>query len=269
MEAPFIKSLIMKGFLSYGPNAVEVPLGPLNVLIGPNGSGKSNLVEAISVLRAVPKDLPLPIRKGGSVRDWLWKGTTEANFARLEIIVAKEWVAPGNAVHYRLDFGAEGDSFTVLEERTRKRVQYQNPLQTVFLLRRRERQADDQREQRQARAASRGSQPRPIHFVPAPRPGQLPGNHKACRFAGERPSSSSPPIPMCSSTRSAIRRRASWSAKRTMKERTFGGSNRPLSENPSKTILSAISGPAEISAEQDGSCPPVCRRRRRQQSPSK
>ncbi len=117
METAFIKSLNMKGFLSYGPNAVEIPLGPLNVLIGPNGSGKSNLVEAISILRAVPKDLPLPIRKGGSVRDWLWKGTEEADFARLEIIVAEDRVVSGKSVRYRLDFGVEGDSFTVLEER--------------------------------------------------------------------------------------------------------------------------------------------------------
>lgn len=118
--SPLLKSIALQGFLSYGPEAVTIPLTPLNVLIGPNGSGKSNLVEALSVLRAVPKDLPLPIRQGGGVKDWLWReGKTVAALARLEILFAKGQVAePGKpAVRYRLVFGAEGGSFTVIDER--------------------------------------------------------------------------------------------------------------------------------------------------------
>lgn len=119
---PLLKSITLQGFLSYGPEAVTIPLTALNVLIGPNGSGKSNLVEALSVLRAVPKDLPLPIRQGGGVKDWLWReGTTAADEARLEILLAEGHVArlaPENpAIRYRLVFGAEGGSFTVLDER--------------------------------------------------------------------------------------------------------------------------------------------------------
>lgn len=119
---PLLKSITLEGFLSYGPEAVTIPLAPLNVLIGPNGSGKSNLVEALSVLRAVPKDLPLPIRQGGGVKDWLWRANhTGAASARLEILFAEGKVAssaPGKpAVRYRLVFGAEGGSFTVLDER--------------------------------------------------------------------------------------------------------------------------------------------------------
>lgn len=64
---PLIKQLRLDSFLSFGPQASPLDLGPLNVLIGPNGAGKSNLVEAFSVLRAVPADLPLPIRTGGGV----------------------------------------------------------------------------------------------------------------------------------------------------------------------------------------------------------
>jgi predicted ATPase len=115
---PLLKSITLQGFLSYGPEAVEIPLTALNVLIGPNGSGKSNLVEALSVLRAVPKDLPLPIRQGGGVKDWLWReGTAGSTQARVEILLAEGQVAKDASVRYRLVFGAEGGSFTVIDER--------------------------------------------------------------------------------------------------------------------------------------------------------
>ncbi len=122
-SAALLKSIGLKGFLSFGPDLVTIPLTPLNVIIGPNGSGKSNLVEAVSVLRAVPRDLPLPIRRGGGVRDWLWKAadgriagdaTIEAVFGEGRVAVAEQG-AP--AVRYRLVFGVEGDSFVVVDER--------------------------------------------------------------------------------------------------------------------------------------------------------
>ena len=43
-------------------------------MIGPNGSGKSNLIEAISILKAAPGDLSAPIREGGGIAEWVWKG---------------------------------------------------------------------------------------------------------------------------------------------------------------------------------------------------
>ena len=105
---PLLTSISLEGFLSYGPETVTCPLTALNVLIGPNGSGKSNLIEALSVLRAVPRDLPLPIRQGGGVKDWLWRdGKAAATQARLEIEVGAGHVAlsrPRAAVRYRLVF---------------------------------------------------------------------------------------------------------------------------------------------------------------------
>ncbi len=119
--APLLKSLTLHGFLSFGPEAATIPLTGLNVVLGPNGSGKSNLVEALAVLRAVPQDLPMPIRQGGGVRDWLWKGATEAKEATIEAIFYEGQVATASsgpvAVRYRLTFGAEGDSFVVIDER--------------------------------------------------------------------------------------------------------------------------------------------------------
>ena len=98
---PLLKAISLEGFLSFGHGTEGFPLEPLNVVIGPNGSGKSNLVEALSILRAVPRDLPRPIRQGGRVRDWLWtpeaQGTggsaSETPFARIEVLrlLASRW----------------------------------------------------------------------------------------------------------------------------------------------------------------------------------
>jgi predicted ATPase len=60
-----IQSIKLQNFLSFGPDAGEIELKSLNVLIGPNASGKSNLIEAIGFLRASPIDLVSPIRDGG------------------------------------------------------------------------------------------------------------------------------------------------------------------------------------------------------------
>jgi predicted ATPase len=118
-----IRSLHLDGFLSFGPESEPVVLSDLNVLIGPNGSGKSNLVDAFDVLRAAPGDLPVPIRHGGGVHDWTWKGPegSEADRCTLEVTFGPGVIVPSRpsapAVRYRLVFGAEGDRFTVLDER--------------------------------------------------------------------------------------------------------------------------------------------------------
>ena len=48
----FIERLQVKGLLSFGPDGIDLPLEPLNVIIGPNGSGKSNLLQVLALLRA-------------------------------------------------------------------------------------------------------------------------------------------------------------------------------------------------------------------------
>lgn len=117
-----IESITMEGFLSFGPDSVTVDLQPLNVLIGPNGSGKSNFVEALAVLRALPKDLPLPIREGGGVRDWLWKGPPAASKATIETVFSPDPDTPAvPAIRHRFEFGAQADAFIVLDERVENR----------------------------------------------------------------------------------------------------------------------------------------------------
>ena len=81
----FIRAIRLDGILSYGPGTPEFPLEPLNVLIGPNASGKSNLIEALSLLAAAPRDLRAPILEGGDVSDWLWKGGIAPDGATLEV----------------------------------------------------------------------------------------------------------------------------------------------------------------------------------------
>lgn len=122
-ESPSLLSQIkLTDFLSFGPGDHTVELRPLNVFIGPNGCGKSNLVEAFSVLRAVPRDLPLPIRQGGGVDEWIWRAdkATRANSAAVEVLFSAGQVTKkptDQRVRYRVQFGSEGGAFVVLDER--------------------------------------------------------------------------------------------------------------------------------------------------------
>lgn len=116
-----LSQIKLNNFLSFGPGEQTFDLRRLNVLIGPNGSGKSNLVEAFSVLRAVPRDLPLPIRLGGGVDEWLWRGgkLDRADFAELEILFdAGQVKNDGERVRYRVEFGSEAGGVVVLDERS-------------------------------------------------------------------------------------------------------------------------------------------------------
>ena len=72
-------SIHLKNVLSF--RNAKVALAPLNVVIGPNASGKSNLVEAFSLLQAVPDDLARFFRLNGPILDWIWKGDTESGDA--------------------------------------------------------------------------------------------------------------------------------------------------------------------------------------------
>lgn len=101
--------------LSFGPDAREVELRPLNVLIGPNGSGKSNLIEAISLFKAAPQDLVEPIREGGGIGAWIWKGEAASRTAQIESIIENP---NGNqALRYALTFAQAGQRFELSDER--------------------------------------------------------------------------------------------------------------------------------------------------------
>ena len=73
-KPPLFQRIKAQNLLSFGPDGIDLELGPLNVLIGPNGSGKSNFLEIFSLLKAAPQTLAAPVREGGGVQEWVWKG---------------------------------------------------------------------------------------------------------------------------------------------------------------------------------------------------
>lgn len=85
-DTRFIKSIRLRNLLSFGPDSEPVELKPLNVLIGPNASGKSNFIDAISILQAAPRDISMPLREGGGVREWIWKGKKKDDSADIETV---------------------------------------------------------------------------------------------------------------------------------------------------------------------------------------
>ena len=109
-----IRHIRQTNLLSFGPDSEEIELKRLNVLIGPNGSGKSNLLESIDILRSAPRDLVAPIREGGGIHDWIWRGNPEGA-ARIEAIV--ENPQGSQALRYWLGFAERGQRFELIEER--------------------------------------------------------------------------------------------------------------------------------------------------------
>ncbi|HEX5715763.1 MAG TPA: AAA family ATPase [Thermoanaerobaculia bacterium] len=110
-----IRHLKVSGLLSFGPKGIDLPLGPLNVLIGPNGSGKSNFLEVLALLRASPTNLPEPVKEMGGVREWLWKGPKSKRIARIDAVI--DYPKGKMPVRHVLEFTEHGERFEVTDER--------------------------------------------------------------------------------------------------------------------------------------------------------
>ena len=109
-----LHALQLRNILSFADMPEPVPLMPLNVIIGPNGSGKSNFLEAIDLLRCVPDQLGKPIREGGGVADWLWKGGSDTPHATLDAIFSNP-LGKQN-LRYQLSFTAVKQRFEIVGE---------------------------------------------------------------------------------------------------------------------------------------------------------
>jgi predicted ATPase len=109
-----ISHLAPRNFLSFGPDNAGIGLKALNLFIGPNGSGKSNLIEAMSFMRAAPREFAEVTRKGGGVAEWLWKGGAK-KVASVECVMSN----PQHQVPLRhmVAFRAEGQRFSLEDER--------------------------------------------------------------------------------------------------------------------------------------------------------
>ncbi|MCY4437473.1 MAG: AAA family ATPase [Chloroflexi bacterium] len=108
-----IRTVQLENILSYGPSTPVLQLEPLNVIVGPNASGKSNFLEALAILAAAPRDLQEPLRVGGGVVEWLWKGSEESPKATIEVTVENLWNEP---LRYRLSFSQFFARFVLKDE---------------------------------------------------------------------------------------------------------------------------------------------------------
>ena len=118
---PMLKKISAKNVLSFGPDGMELELRPLNVLIGPNGSGKSNLFELLNFLRAAPTDLSAPVRTGGGVSEWIWRGNPDAT-AVVEAVV--ENPSGRQPLRHTIEFRESGRLFTLADERIENESPY-------------------------------------------------------------------------------------------------------------------------------------------------
>jgi len=110
----FIRTLQVQNFLSFGAAKEEIRLEQLNVLIGPNAAGKSNVIETMSLLRAAPDDLTRPIREGGGISEWLWKGARGTPTAEIDVTISyPEGLQP---LRYRLAFTMVGQRMELVDE---------------------------------------------------------------------------------------------------------------------------------------------------------
>ncbi len=110
-----LKTIRLENILSYSTEMETLTLEALNVLIGPNAAGKSNLIEIISLLAATPNNLLGPIREGGGVSEWLWKGSVSPIAS-----IDTQWFyphAPKNQIlRYQLSFTCTGNRFELVDE---------------------------------------------------------------------------------------------------------------------------------------------------------
>jgi predicted ATPase len=112
-----INSVKLNNFLSFGENSERVELQKLNILIGTNGSGKSNFMEVFDLLRCTPSDINKPIREGGGVTDWLFKGGLNDKPATLDFVINNSTNPRYNELRYAISFSSIERQFEIVGEK--------------------------------------------------------------------------------------------------------------------------------------------------------
>lgn len=133
MNNHFLRSICLQNILSFGPDSPGLALHKLNVLIGPNGSGKSNLLECLALLRESPNKLELPIRDGGGMTEWLYKGHGSTKIAHLETVVDN--LHGQQPLRHKLRMVLREPRFEVLEEYIENETAYQGQSNPYFYYR--------------------------------------------------------------------------------------------------------------------------------------
>ena len=113
-EKRFLRTIKARNLLSFGDDGSELELRSLNVLIGPNGAGKSNLIETIALLQAAPGNLIEPIRMGGGISEWLWKGADKIPTADIDVTVS--YPDGKMPLRHRLEFTMVGQRAELVDE---------------------------------------------------------------------------------------------------------------------------------------------------------
>ena len=132
IKPPTLRRIRARNLLSFGPEGIDLELSNLNVLIGPNGSGKSNMFEVIRLLQAAPRDLSDPVRTGGGISDWIWKGQPGSS-AVVEAIVNNP---KGNQpLRHVIEFRESGRRFTLEDERIENESPYPGQPDAYFFYR--------------------------------------------------------------------------------------------------------------------------------------
>jgi predicted ATPase len=116
-----LKSITPENLLSFGPGTKTIELKDLNILIGPNASGKSNLIEIINLLRATNNDLRNVIRKGGGIRDWIWKGGVNLT-ASIDVVIDNP--KGQQPLRHIITFCEENQAFCLKDERIENEHSY-------------------------------------------------------------------------------------------------------------------------------------------------
>jgi predicted ATPase len=123
-----LEQLTLTHLLSFGGASEPLEFTDLTVVIGANGSGKSNLLEAVDLLRNVPDQVTKPVRDGGGIREWLWKGADAAPTAHIEAVLANprgRVTADGRiSLRYSLSFTAVGLRLEIVDEKLENSVAY-------------------------------------------------------------------------------------------------------------------------------------------------
>jgi predicted ATPase len=111
-----LNTIRVENILSYSTGMETLTLESLNVFIGTNASGKSNLIEIISLLAATPNNLLTPIREGGGITEWLWKGSDSASpIASIDTTLFYPH-SPNQAIRHLLSFTCSGNRFELVDE---------------------------------------------------------------------------------------------------------------------------------------------------------
>lgn len=125
-----IKEITLKNFLSYG-ESMSISLSSLNIMIGPNGSGKSNLIEAIDLLHNAPSNLLNPIRDGGGISEWIWKGNSAPSEACIETVFNREKLGKRN-IRHKISFSSVAQRFEIKDEKIEDEFPLQGHTEPYF-----------------------------------------------------------------------------------------------------------------------------------------